>query len=91
MSRDSKAEHEKRINVGGEILKIVEKEIKSPSDAMILLQEITIYLWNQYQIDWQGTPDFPVAEDRKQRFLDFVGALVDNTAVEEGENQNPAS
>jgi len=83
MSRDSQSEHEKRINVGGEILKIIEKEIKSPSDAMILLQEITIYLWNQYQIDWQSTTDFPVADTRKQRFLDFVGELVDNTVLED--------
>jgi hypothetical protein len=85
MSTDNQAEHEKRIKVGGEILQMIEKEISSPSEAMMLLQQITLYVWNQYKIDWQGTPDSPVSETRKQRFLDFVSELINATSQDAGQ------
>jgi hypothetical protein len=83
------SEHEKRIQVGNQILSLLEGQTSSPSEALMLMQQLTIFIWNHYQLDWKGVSEHPVAETRKQRFLDFISALVDSTGYQEPEK--PAS
>ena len=84
-AKGGESEHEKRIQVGNQILSLLEGQTSSPSEALMLMQQLTIFIWNHYQLDWKGVPDYPVAETRKQRFLDFISALVDNTGYQEPE------
>jgi hypothetical protein len=83
------SEHEKRIQVGNQILSLLEGQTSSPSEALMLMQQLTIFIWNHYQLDWKGVAEHPVSETRKQRFLDFISALVDSTGYQEPEK--PAS
>jgi hypothetical protein len=76
-------EHEKRIKAGNDILAILESQTKSPGEALLLIQQLTIFIWNHYQLDWQGTPDSPLAANRKQRYLDFISQLIDSTGYQE--------
>ena len=64
-------------NLGDEILKLLYQRTKNPSEAFMLIQQISIYLWDQYQIDWKDQPNYKATETRKQRYMDFVSDLVD--------------
>jgi hypothetical protein len=65
-------------NLGEEIMKMLYERTANPSEAFILVQQMAVMLWEQYQIDWKDQPDSPVAPSRKQRYLDFVSALIDS-------------
>jgi hypothetical protein len=88
-AKGEESEHEKRIQVGNQILSLLEGQTASPSEALMLMQQLTIFIWNHYQLDWKGVPDHPVADTRKGRFLDFISAMIDSTGYQEPEN--PAS
>jgi hypothetical protein len=65
-------------NLGDEIMNLLYERTPNPSEAFVMLQQMCIFLWEQYKIDWQDQPDFKVAESRKQRYLDFVSSLIDS-------------
>jgi hypothetical protein len=69
---------EKTQNLGEEIMKMLYERTANPSEAFIMVQQMAVMLWEQYQIDWKDQPDSPVAPSRKQRYLDFVSALIDS-------------
>jgi hypothetical protein len=68
-------------NLGDEILNLLSSRTKNPSEAFILLQQLSIFLWDQYKIDWHDQEYDKVAPTRKQRYLDFVSGLVDRMAA----------
>ena len=65
-------------NLSEEIMNLLHERTPNPSEAFVMLQQMSVLLWEQYQIDWQEQPDFKVSESRKQRYLDFVSGLIDN-------------
>ena len=71
-----------------EILDMLSERTENPSDAFVLLQQLTIYLWETYKIDWEDKPGSKVADTRKQRYLDFVSGLVDTMLVELSESND---
>jgi hypothetical protein len=72
-------------DLGNEILDLLALRTENPSEAFILLQQLSIYLWDTYKIDWEAKENSPVAPDRKLRYLGFVAGLVDHlTGPENG-------
>jgi hypothetical protein len=69
-------------NLGDEILNTLGEHCKDPGQAFVLLQQLTIYVWDQYKIDWSSNEDHQVAPSRKQRYLDYVTQLIDALKTE---------
>lgn len=65
-------------NISDEILDLLQKNVENPGEAFVLLQQLTIYVWDQFKIDWNNKEGHKVAATRKQRYLDYAGALIDN-------------
>lgn len=64
--------------LGDDLMKLLHERTANPSEAFVMLQQMCIFLWDQYKIDWKDHPDCKVADSRKQRYLDFVSGMVDN-------------
>jgi hypothetical protein len=73
-------------NLGDEILSMISQRTENPGEAFVLLQQLSIFIWAQYKIDWSENQGANVAEGRKQRYLDYMSQLID--AFES--NQSPA-
>ena len=65
-------------NISDDILELLQKNTKNPGEAFVLLQQLTFYVWDQFKIDWTNSEGREVAPTRKQRYLDYAGALIDN-------------
>lgn len=78
-------------DLGNEILDLLALRTENPSEAFVLLQQLSIYLWDTYKIDWEAKENSPVAPDRKMRYLSFVAGLVDHlTEPEQTPQDQPA-
>jgi hypothetical protein len=64
-------------SLGDEILKLLNERTQNPGEAFVLLQQLGIFVWDQYQIDWKDKEGVKVADTRKQRYMDFVSDLID--------------
>ncbi len=64
--------------LGEEIMKLLHERTANPSEAFVMLQQMSIFLWEQYKIDWKDDPNSKISRSRKQRYLDFVSGLVDH-------------
>jgi hypothetical protein len=73
---------EDKTKLGEDILKLLGERAPNPSEAFVLLQQISVFLWDQYNIDWHNQPGYEVSEDRKQRYLDYLSALIDAKLAE---------
>lgn len=69
---------DKSAGLGSDILNLLGQRTSNPSEAFVLLQQLSIYLWDQYQIDWKDQPDHKMAPTRKQRYLDFMSDLIES-------------
>ena len=69
-------------NLGDDILNLLGENCKDPGQAFVLLQQLTIYVWDQYKIDWSNSDDHQVAASRKQRYLDYAAQLIDALKTE---------
>ena len=65
-------------NLGNDILNLLGEHTKNPGEAFVLLQQLSIFIWDQYKIDWKDHEGHKVSEDRKQRYLDFVSEMIDS-------------
>jgi hypothetical protein len=65
------------VSLGDDILKMLNERTENPGEAFVLLQQLCIFVWDQYQIDWKDKEGQTVADNRKQRYLDFVSDLID--------------
>jgi hypothetical protein len=63
-------------SLGDEILDLLGQNCKNPGEAFVLLQQLCIFVWDQYKIDWTQ-PEGESASTRKQRYLDYVKQLLD--------------
>lgn len=66
-----------QMSVGDEILKLLNERTNNPGEAFVLLQQLGIYVWDQYKIDWTEKEGQTVSGSRKQRYMDFVSDLID--------------
>jgi hypothetical protein len=64
-------------SLGDEILNILGERCKNPGEAFVILQQLCIYVWDQYKIDWSVAEGGATASSRKQRYLDYVSQLID--------------
>jgi hypothetical protein len=64
-------------SLGDEILEILEKKCENPGQAFVILQQLSIFVWDQYKIDWSQAEGQAPQTTRKQRYLDYVMNLVD--------------
>ena len=64
--------------IGDSILNLLTEKTENPSEAFVLLQQLSVFLWDNYKIDWHEQVGRPVAATRKQRYLDFVSGLIDD-------------
>jgi hypothetical protein len=64
-------------NLGDEILNMLGERCQNPGEAFVILQQLCIYVWDQYKIDWSVSEGHSVADTRKQRYLDYVTQLID--------------
>jgi hypothetical protein len=69
---------DKMKELGEDIIKLLNERTENPSEAFVLLQQLSIYLWDAYKIDWHDKGAYKVAPTRRQRYLEFVAGLVDN-------------
>jgi hypothetical protein len=70
-------------DLGNEILELMALRTENPSEAFVLLQQLSIYIWDTYKIDWEAKDNSPVSPDRKMRYLSFVAGLVDHLTESE--------
>jgi hypothetical protein len=68
-------------NLANEILDMITQNCKNPGEAFVLLQQLSIFVWDQYKIDWNQSIDTPVSMTRKQRYLDYLSELLDTLSV----------
>jgi hypothetical protein len=73
----NKQQNEQSDDIGNEILKILNERMKNPADAFVLLQQLSIYLWSTYKIDWKSQGNQEGAETSKKRLMNFVSGLID--------------
>ena len=64
-------------SISDDILKLLQDNTKNPGEALMILQQLSIYLWDQYNIDWSNSQGQTVAETRKQRYLDWVSEMLE--------------
>ena len=64
-------------DLGDQILNLLGENCKDPGEAFTLLQQLTIYVWDQYKVEWSSAEDHPVASSRKQRYLDYVNGMIE--------------
>jgi hypothetical protein len=64
-------------SLGDEILEILGERCKNPGEAFVILQQLCIYVWDQYKIDWSVAEGNSAASTRKQRYLEYVTQLID--------------
>jgi hypothetical protein len=64
-------------SLGDDVLNMISQRTENPGEAFVLLQQLSIFLWEQYKIDWNEQEGAKVADSRKQRYLDYVSQLID--------------
>jgi hypothetical protein len=64
-------------NLGDDVLNMISQRTENPGEAFVLLQQLSIFLWEQYKIDWNEHEGVKVADSRKQRYLDYISQLID--------------
>jgi hypothetical protein len=64
-------------SLGDEIMNIVSEKCPNPGEAFVLLQQLTIFIWDQYKIDWSEKGEKKVAPTRKGRYIEYVSELLD--------------
>jgi hypothetical protein len=76
-SPDRNQSNEQADDLGTDILKLLNERAKTPADAFVLVQQLSIYLWSTYKIDWKAEAGQPGSETRKQRLLNFISGLME--------------
>ena len=79
--------HSDRLKLGDKIMELLSENTENPSEAFVLLQQLSVFLWAQYKIDWEEKKDLKVAPTRKQRYLDFVSGLIDQVPLVEASHE----
>jgi hypothetical protein len=64
-------------SLGDDILKMLGERTQNPGEAFVLLQQLSIFIWDQYKVDWNEREGVPAAGGRKQRCLNYISQLMD--------------
>lgn len=78
-NEDQSQEHP--TTIGDDILDLLGQHCKNPGEAFVLLQQLSIFVWDQYKIDWTQPQEVKESSTRKQRYLDYVSQLLDTLKV----------
>ena len=81
--------YEDQIQLGNRIMDMLSERAKNPGEAFVLLQQLSVYVWDQYKIDWSDREDHKVADTRKQRYLDYISSIIDQKLSEESSSNPP--
>lgn len=65
---------EKRVE--DEILEILHMRTKDPGEAFVVLQQLSVFLWASYKIDWKNNASGKLAETREGRYLDYLKGML---------------
>jgi hypothetical protein len=65
-------------SLGDEIMEILTQKCTNPGEAFVLLQQLTVFVWDQYKIDWNQEKGGEAGSTRKARYMDYVSNLLDN-------------
>jgi hypothetical protein len=76
-----------QVNLGDEIMELLSSRTKNPSEAFVLVQQLSVFLWAQFKIDWHEHEGHQVAGSRKQRYLDFVSGLIDQVEAQNSDSE----
>jgi hypothetical protein len=76
-----------QVNLGDEIMEMLSSRTKNPSEAFVLIQQLSVFLWAQFKIDWHEHEGHAVAGSRKQRYLDFVSGLIDQIEAQNTDSE----
>jgi hypothetical protein len=90
-AKGKEAPSRKPEDLGNDILSLLELRTENPSEAFVLLQQLSIYLWDTYKVDWSAKDNKPVHPDRKMRYLSFVSGMVDQLTQPEDAKQAPTA
>jgi hypothetical protein len=82
---DSTLPENDQSNLGDEILTLISQRTSHPGEALVLLQQLSIFVWDQYKVDWNEHDVIKVADSRKQRYLDYISQLIDACVSNEPE------
>ncbi len=74
-------------DLGNDILKLLGERTKNPGEAYVLLQQLSIFVWHQYKVDWTQYADANMAGNRKQRCMNYISQLIDAYTREESETE----
>jgi hypothetical protein len=77
-------------SVGDDILKMLNERTANPGEAFVLLQQLAIFVWDQYRVDWKEVQEKDASSTRKQRYMEFVSNLVDTMHSQFESEQPPA-
>lgn len=64
--------------LGDEILEMLGERCKNPGEAFVLLQQLSIFVWDQYKVDWTNAADHQASASRKQRFMDYIVSMIES-------------
>jgi hypothetical protein len=64
-------------SLADEILNTVSQKCENPGQAFVLLQQLSIFVWDQYKIDWNQAAEKKSLPTRKSRYLDYLSELLD--------------
>ena len=85
---EDRTSDDEQIKLGNQILDLLGEHTKNPGEAFVILQQLSIFVWDQYKVDWTDRGGFPVADTRKQRLLDFISGLIDSKAAADSPPEN---
>ncbi len=60
-----------------QILKLVQENAEDAGQAFVILQKLSILVWDTYKVDWKDKENSKVASTRRQRLLEYIAGLVD--------------
>ncbi|MBN1188922.1 MAG: hypothetical protein JXA46_04145 [Dehalococcoidales bacterium] len=81
----------KQTDLANDILKMLGERTENPGEAYVLLQQLSIFLWHNYKIDWSEHEGMQVAATRKQRCLDYISQMIDAFISGQPDEGPPAS
>jgi hypothetical protein len=59
-----------------QILEMLRTRTESPVQAFTILQQLSVFLWTRYDIDWKNDGEKVVADTPEDRYLDYMKELI---------------
>ncbi len=59
-----------------QILELLRTHTNNPGQAFTILQQLSVFLWARYDIDWKNNGDNAVTGTPEERYLDYMKELI---------------